>query len=550
MDRKSDTVLARALSSLQAGRLDDAERGLKAILRKQPRHLGALNLLGVLHTSQRRFVEAEKCMKLAIASGSASDATFYNYGIVLKALGRAAEAIDQFGRALSINPAVADSWNNRGTAFNDLQRYADALADFDRAIALNPRFAEAYSNKGNSLTALRRFGDARACFATALSLNPNLAEGWAGRGKLLFELNQYDAADESLKRAVAFKPDLAVAWLARGNLLTARNRPEEAIECFLRAQELAPDSADAHFAEACCRLKSGDVLQGWAKYEWRWALKGQERIASSFDKPLWLGDGPIAEKRILLHSEQGFGDTIQFCRFAKLVADLGARVTLEVQPELKSLLAPLKGLERIIASGEARPVYDVHCPLGSLPLALKTGPEEFGRDPYLSVPASSVEAWERRLEGVRRPRIGLAWAGNPAFRSDHNRSIGLARLLRVVNAIDAQFVCVQKNVGEDDKSLLRASNILEYESHIGDFVDTGALMHCLDLIISSDTSVVHLAGALGRKVWILLHYDAEWRWLADRADSPWYPSARLFRQRAPGDWDSVVDQVIGRCREP
>jgi tetratricopeptide (TPR) repeat protein len=538
-----DRALARAIASLQAGRFDDAERGLRAVLRNQRRHVGALNLLGVTLSKQRRFAEAETSIKLAIAAGSASDTTFYNYGIVLKALGRPAEAVDQFGRALAINPSVPDGWSSRGTAFNDLRRYGEALADFDRALALNPRFAEAHANKGNSLTALRRFDEARACLEAALALNPNLAESWAGLGRLLFETNRYDAADEALKRSLALKSDLAVAWLARGNLFTARNRPEEAIECFRRAQAIAPEDAEAHFAEACCRLKFGDAAEGWRKYEWRWNI-GPPRAAVSFDKPLWLGDCLIAGKTILLHSEQGFGDTIQFCRFAAAVADLGARVILEVQPELKSLLAGLAGPETVIASGEARPTHDLRCPLGSLPLALRITPGDLDRAPYVSAPPARVASWQSRLAGARRPRIGIAWAGNSAFRGDHNRSIGLPPLLSALSAIDAQFVSLQRGARDEDKRLLSASGILDCESGIGDFGDTAALMQCLDLVVSSDTSIVHLAGALGRSLWILLSHDADWRWLADRADSPWYPTARLFRQTAPGDWQSVVGQIV------
>jgi tetratricopeptide (TPR) repeat protein len=448
---------------------------------------------------------------------------------------------------MSINPSVADGWSSRGTAFNDLRRYGEALADFDRALALNPRLAEAHANKGNSLTSLRRFGEAHACFEAALALNANLAESWAGLGRLLFETNRYDAADEALKRALAIRSDLVVAWLDRGNLFMARNRPEEAIECFRRAQAIRPDDAEAHFAEACCRLKFGDAAKGWRKYEWRLKV-GSLRAAASFDKPLWLGDRPIAGKTILLYPLQGFGDTIQFCRFATAVADLGARVILEVQPELKSLLARLAGPETIIASGEARPNHDLHCPIASLPLALRITPGDLGREAYVSAPPAGVASWQNRLAGARRPRIGIAWAGNPAFRGDHNRSIGLPQLLPALSAIDAQFVSLQMGASDEDKRLLKANGILHCESCIGDFGDTAALMQCLDLVVSSDTSIVHLAGALGRNLWILLCYDADWRWLADRADSPWYPTARLFRQRAPGDWQSVVEQIVERWR--
>jgi tetratricopeptide (TPR) repeat protein len=545
MNARSDTVFAQAIASLQAGRLEEAERRFKVLLRDQPRHIAALNLLGVICMRQQRFGKAEKYIKMSIEAGSTSDATFYNHGIVLKALNRPADAVEEFSRSLSINPSAAETWNNRGTANNDLLRFEDAVADFNRAIALKPGYADAYSNKGNSLTALRQFEEAQSCFDAALTLNPNLAEGWTGRGSLMFEVNDYDAAEQAFDHALALNPMLATAWHGRGVLLSSRNRGDEALDCFARATEIAPEMAEAHFAEACCRLKFGDTEDGWKKYEWRWETKAQKRINRALDKPLWLGDRPIKDKTILLHSEQGLGDTIQFCRFVEFVADAGANVVLEVQPGLKALLSCLNGVGKIIGTGEPLPAFDYHCPLGSLPLALQIRPEQLRAGPYLSVPDARIDSWRRRLGETTGLRIGLAWAGNPRFRGDHNRSIGLARMLPIVKNIDAHFVSLQKELGQHDQALLNDSGVIDCGSSVDDFLDTAALMSCLDVIISSDTSIVHLAGALGRQVWTLLQYAADWRWLVDRSDNPWYSSARLFRQTAPNDWDGVIARVVG-----
>lgn len=544
MSGESDVIMMDAMSHLKGGRLGQAERSFKALLRRQPRHVAALNLLGIVCTQQRRFEEAAQYMKRSIDAGSTSDATFYNYGIVLKALDRPAEAIEQFDRSLSINPVVAETWNNRGTAFNDLLRFEEALTSFDRAIALKPDYADAYSNKGNSLSALRRFGEAKDFFDKALSINPNLAEAWTGRGNLLFDLDDYAGAAFAFDRALAVNPKLGLAWLGRGNLLSSRNRRDEALRSFAIAEESEPELAEAHFAEACCRLKFGDTAQGWVKYEWRWKTKAVRGASPDFGKPLWLGDAPIAGKTILLHAEQGFGDTIQFCRFVERIADAGARVVLEVQPPLKSLLRSLKGVDEIVGHGEPLPAFDFHCPLGSLPLALRVTAKQIRPGPYLSVSHASAAAWRQRLASTRAPRIGLAWAGNPRFRGDHSRSIGLARILPLAKAIDAQFISLQKGLGPGDEAILSENGIISCGESLESFLDTAELIACLDLIVSSDTSIVHLAGALGRQVWILLQHAADWRWLVDRTDSPWYASAKLFRQRSPGDWNSVVDQVV------
>jgi hypothetical protein len=330
--------------------------------------------------------------------------------------------------------------------------------------------------------------------------------------------------------------------------LSSCNGRDESLQCFGIAEETEPDLAEAHFAEACCRLLFGDMRQGWEKYEWRWKTRAVRPHNRSFQKPLWLGEKAIANKTILLHTEQGFGDTIQFCRFVKNVADLGAQVVLEVQEPLKSLLASLEGVARIIGRGEPVPAYDFHCPLGSLPLALQISVEQLRPGAYLSVPSDSAAPWHERLQTTRAPRIGLAWSGSPKFRGDHNRSIGLERILPIVKEIDAQFVSLQKELGPVEEAVLSERGIMNCGPSLDSFRDTAALMTCLDLIISSDTSIVHLAGALGRKVWILLQHAADWRWLTDRSDSPWYTSAKLFRQPSPGDWNSVVAHVIGELQ--
>jgi hypothetical protein len=300
----------------------------------------------------------------------------------------------------------------------------------------------------------------------------------------------------------------------------------------------------AHCNAAALRLLTGDFSRGWAHYEWRWQKKSVISLKRNFSQPAWCGTDPVAGKTILIHSEQGLGDTIQFCRFVPLVAARGAHIIFEVQKVLQTLMTSLGGGAQIVPKGSTLPAFDLHCPLVSLPLAfgtrLETIPSATG---YLSAPTERMTNWQARLQGYRSPRIGLAWSGNPGHERDGERSVGLHEFLPLLDALaaEATFVSLQKDVRAEDADLLKArTDILDYGDAFEDFSDTAALISQLDLVISVDTSVAHLAGALGKPVWILLTYFPDWRWLLDRGDSPWYPSARLFRQNASRSWDGVI----------
>jgi hypothetical protein len=285
---------------------------------------------------------------------------------------------------------------------------------------------------------------------------------------------------------------------------------------------------------------------GWEDYEWRFKKEDSIERQPKFSEPRWTGTEPLAGKTILLHPEQGFGDTIQFARFATLVARRGARVILQVQDELREILSGIEGVTRVVGLADSLPWFDCHCPLLSLPLELQIGLEDLPTTSrYIAAPRERVAAWERRLPQTGKKRVAIAWAGRPTFIDDHNRSIGLQRLSPLLAATGAQFFSIQKVLNPGDEEIIkRHPNVTHLGHEIADFGDTAAIMSLMDLVVSSDTSVVHLAGALGVPVWILLQYAADWRWLMDREDSPWYPSARLFRQNNIGDWGGVVDRVL------
>jgi hypothetical protein len=339
--------------------------------------------------------------------------------------------------------------------------------------------------------------------------------------------------------------DYAEAYTSRGVTLQALGRFDDALRSHERALALRPDFAEAHYNEGLCRLLIGDFERGLAKHEWRWHIEKFKAGKRGFAPPFWTGSQDIAGKTILLHADQGFGDTIQFCRYVPRVAALGARVILEVRKPLHEVMGTLAGAAEVVTNGETLPDFDWHCPLFSLPFAcgttLATVPSA---TPYLSASAKAIEEWNERLPPRTRPRIGLAWAGNPDHSNDHNRSIALGAFLSLLDGIEATWVSLQRDVRTADTVVLPdRGSVLHYGEELKTFADTAALIANLDLVISVDTSVAHLAGALAKPVWVLLPFIPDWRWLLDRDDSPWYPTARLFRQDGSRAWNGILARL-------
>jgi hypothetical protein len=380
----------------------------------------------------------------------------------------------------------------------------------------------------------------------ALRLRPGHAEVLANRGTALRMLNRFDEALADYDGALAASPRSPEALNNRGVALAAMNRHAEAIAAYTRALELKPDYHRARYNRALSRLVTGDFAEGWADHEARWHgsdVSIRERV---FAAPRWSGREDLRGKAILLHSEQGLGDGIQFSRYARLVHERGARVVLEAYPPLKGLLAQLPYVDEAVALGGALPAFDYHAPLVSLPLAFETRLASIPpQAPAIEAPPAYLDKWRALVGEARGPRAGLAWSGSTTLRNDHNRSIALARFAGI-RAVPAAFFAVQKEIREGDRAPLAGSPpVRQFGDELVDFRDTAALVSLMDVVITVDTSIAHLAGAMGKPVWILLPFSPDWRWLLGRDDSPWYPSARLFRQPAPGDWDSVLERVRG-----
>jgi tetratricopeptide (TPR) repeat protein len=539
-------------------RFDEALASYDRAIALRPDYVEALLNRGNMLKDLQRYEEALASYDGALAVEPNSAEAHANRGAVLHEFKRFDEALASCDRALALRSDIAELHAIRGNALCALQRREEALVSYDRALALQPAIAEVHYNRGNALHELRRFEQALASYDRALTLRPDFAEAHYNRGNTLHLLKRFEQALASYQSALALRPDHAEAIANRGATLHDLKRHDEALESYDRALALRPDFADAHYNEAICRLLLGDFDRGWKKHEWRWQTAQLKNAKRNFAQPLWLGSEEIRGRTILLHAEQGLGDTIQFCRYVPLVAGRGARVILEVQKPLRALLTTLAGSAQIVTRGDPLPPFDLHCPLLSLPLAMATPLDIIpSATPYLAAPEAERRAWRERLGPHDKPRIGLVWAGNPrkelpgANRIDNERSIAFDRLAPLFQIAACAFYSLQK--GDDAVRQLRVSSwrhaVLDWTDDLQDFSDTAALLENLDLIISVDTSVAHLAGALGKPFWLLNRYNSCWRWLADREDSPWYPSARQFRQDATREWAPVILRVAAALED-
>lgn len=468
----------------------------------------------------------------------------YAQALALHQAGRHTEAQRQYRAILKRAPVHPDSLHFLGLSLCQNGQFGEALGYLNRALLQRPEWVEALINRGNAHQELGHHAEALADYDRALALYPSHPDALCNRGVTYYSLGRVEEALADYDRALALRPAYPEAHHNRGNALRALGRNDEAIGCFEAALNLRPDDAEAHLHLAMSRLLEGDFEGAWPDYLWRWKTRMYAPHRRDFPQPEWLGHRSLAGQTILLHAEQGFGDTLQFCRYAARVRDLGARVVLEVQPALKALLRSLDGPDRVLARGEALPAFDTHCPLLSLPGALGTRLATIPTQvPYLGADPDRVAAWSGRLGSADRLRVGLAWSGNPGHLNDRNRSVALAELAALL-ALPCTFVSLQKAPHKADLAVLRAHpEVLDFGDELGDFADTAALVAGLDVVLAVDTAVAHLAGALGKPTWLLLPYAPDWRWLLGRRDSPWYPTMRLFRQPAPGDWAGVVAEV-------
>jgi tetratricopeptide (TPR) repeat protein len=562
LPQQLDHMLRQAIALQQNGAIVEAEELYREILELKPRHFDALKLLGELALQTGRAQEGSELLRKALAVNAKQAPVHSNLAYALNELQRHGEGLANADRALTLQPNFPDALNNRGNAQAALNRPLDALASFDRAIALVPEFAVAWNNRAGVLRDLGRADEALASCDRALALQPNYAAAWSNRGNALSDLNQPEEAERSYRRALELAPAFADAWNNLGLAQIDLNQHAHALSSYERALAINPASVETRWNQALCLLQMGRFEAGWREYEWRWERARIKADRRRFAQPLWRGDFSIDGKTILLHSEQGLGDTLQFCRYAALVSKLGTKVVLEVPAALMRLMTTLDSVDQLVEAGQPLPPFDCHCPLLSLPLAFRTdGASIPAATPYLFADLEAARAWRERIDARadakadaqadartdRRLKVGLVWAGENRShvaelrKIDARRSIALERFAPVLDVPNVRFFSLQKGAAASQLSGSELSaRVVDYTQELHDFADTAALVANLDLVISVDTSTAHLAGALNRPVWILNRFDTCWRWLLERRDTPWYPGARLFRQPALGDWDSVM----------
>ncbi len=549
--------LAQGHAQLRLGQHVEAIKSLERVSALQPHLVEAHLHRGDAQSHLGRHLDAIASYDSGLRIAPLNAEILNNRGNSLKSLGRLAEAIDSYDRAILAMPQIAEPHFNRGLALYELKRYQEALSSFDAAIAIRPGYAEAHLSRGNVLAQLGQARAALASFVRAIDLKPGYAEAHCNCGNMQSELEILDAALASYDAAISIAPGYTDAHCNRGNLLARTRRFPEALQSFDRAIDVDPAYAQARYCKSLVSLLLGDWNDGWRNFEWRWR---NEHCASSLERreffqPLWLGQLPLEGSTIFLHGEQGLGDFIQFCRYATQLAEGGARVVLEAPRPLLNLLRSLAGVERLVAQGESPPPFDYYCPLLSLPLACGTTPTSIpAQVPYLRSSPDRARYWRDKLGERTRPRVGLVWSGGcrpdqpELWQVNRRRNIPLTQMAALMQP-GVEFYSLQK--GEPAVTELAelraagsiAAELIDFSGELWDFEETAALIEQLDLVISVDTSTAHLAGALGKPIWILNRFDTCWRWFLDRTDSPWYPTARIYRQERPHDWAGVINRV-------
>ena len=582
-----DNMLQHGFALDSAGQIEQAKSIYEAILKLNPKHFHALQLLGAIAVQTQQWDKALKLLTDALAINNTSASVYNNRGIVLQELKRLEEALASYNKAIEYKRDFIDAYSNRGIVLQELKRYEEALVSYDKAIGFKHDFAEAYYNRGIVLNELKRKKDALLSYEKAIEFKRDFAEAYLNRGIALKEINRFEDSLASYDKSIEFKHNYAEAYSNRGNVLKELMRLEEALlsydkaieidsdhaeayynrgvvlktlkrfeeslACYDKAIELNLEYNEAHWNKSLLLLTLGDFENGWKLYAYRWKYSLIDSYRN-FKQPLWLGDNDISHKTILIHAEQGLGDTLQFIRYVPMVAALGATVMVEVQAPLLSLFLNMQGISVLLKQGDSLPPFDVHCPMMSLPLAFKTTLDTVPACPQFVIPEAKTQFWSDKLGSKAIPRVGLVWNGG--FRPDQpeiwdvneRRNLPLQQLKALVG-IDVEFISLQK--GEPAESEFRqtvASGwdgpvIHDHVIELKDFSDTAALVMNLDLVIAVDTSTAHLAASIGKPVWLLNRYDTCWRWLVDREDSPWYPSIKIYRQTSSGDWDSVLQKV-------
>jgi tetratricopeptide (TPR) repeat protein len=570
-------ILNSAVGQHRSGRFDDAEDGYRQALELQPDNADAHHLLGVLALQRGAFDSAVTSINRALAidgtsaafHGSLADAlgkleryaeaethyarsieikpghfqTHYNLGNLLRVQGKREEALASYRHAMELAPEFADACNNVGALLAEMGRLDEAISLYRDAARKHPSHPAIHNNMGNALKLAGQLEEAAAAYRRVTELAPGAVEGLRNLAATLKDLGQVREGEALCRKALGMSANDPLVLDTLGNILMADGRVDEALKNYDRALAIHPEFAAAHGNRSMALLLKGDFERGWEEYEWRWQSDTFTSAKREFPKPLWDGT-PLGGRTILLHTEQGMGDAIQFARYLPMVAERGGKIILACQSELVRLFNTLPGPERVVSYGEL-PDFDCHAPLLSLPRLFGTRPDTIPAEvPYLGADAELTRIWAKRIGEAPGPKVGVVWRGNPDQRVNRARSCPPEMLRALEDVPDIHLFSLQKETGDDGVP----EGFTDLGRHLDDFADTAAAIQQLDAVVSICTSVAHLAGALGCPTWIMLAFAADWRWLQEREDSPWYPSARLVRQQAPGDWAAVVKRVADALR--
>ena len=539
-------LFQQAFKLHQNRNLQDAEILYRDILKQNNFHIGANTMLGSLLIQTDRNIEGIKLLKMSL---SQDDKQFFAHnllGIGFFKINKHKEAFKSLTKAIKLKPDYIDAHFNLGNVQKALLKFPDAVISYTNCISLDINYCNAYVNRANIyLENIKDFDKALFDYQKAIKLssNPYILFNY---GNALKELKRLDEALHVYDKSIELKPNYAEAYNNRGVAFEQLKRFDDAVISYDRAIQIKPNDAEAIFNKSILKLLLGEYKEGWQLYESRKDKEDSKNRYPKFQASLWLGNVSIKDKTLLVHSEQGLGDSIQFCRYLPILKSFKPKkIIFHVEKLLLSLLSSMDNEITFLEKNRALPSFDYYCPLMSLPLALKSTLETIPANiPYLKADNVKNKHWQEKLGKQTKPRIGLVWSGSTKHKNDHNRSLKLQQLSSLLK-LPFEFHSLQKDIRDGDKKTLKAyKNIDQHHKDLDDFSDTAALVNQMDLIISVDTSVAHLAGALGKKVWILLPFIVDFRWLLDRDDSPWYPTAKLFRQSQIGDWNSVIQQLI------
>jgi tetratricopeptide (TPR) repeat protein len=538
-----EQLLERSQWLKEAGRLEEATLGFEKLQKLYPKFPPILNDLGILYLHKGRFKEGVELLEKSLRIDSKQPFISFNLGRALLAQGKFKEAAHLFHHTKKLKPEFTEAYFNEAYALFCLEKFEESQVLFQHLVSLNPNSVEAINGLGISLYHSGKYNEALKHLKIALNINSQSSEIHNNIGLALHKLNHFEEAIEHFSKAIALTPMYADAISNRGLTFQSMRKVDDALKDFNNAITINPNHADAQWNKSLLEIMIGNFQEGWLGYEWRWKSYSK-KWARTFKEPLWLGQESLKGKTIYIYPEQGFGDFIQFCRFVPMLLKLDAQVILEAPPLLTSLALSLKGNIKIIKSGELAPYFDYQCPMMSLPLAFKTTLDTIPQQvPYLFAYKEKKETWNTWLGIKKLPRIGLAWSGAKGQANDHNRSMKLENLLPLLE-LPFEFHSLQKEIRAEDEIFLEKSLIKNHRDNLNDFSDTAALAENMDLVISVDTSIAHLAGALNKQLFVLLAFNADYRWLLNNDQCPWYPNATLLRQSKIGDWGGPINDLI------